>query len=468
MNRTKIICTSGPSVDSEEKITALVNNGMSVIRFNCSHGNDATRLKVLHIVRRVEKNLKKPIGVMLDLQGPKIRVGDLPEPFTLKTGETWQLEFNGKADEAKKIIPLKLSLAEGVQVGSMMFMDDGLIATQVVKKQRNSVFVKIIYGGYLESRKGINIPFYRGKLSALSTQDIADVHWGLNQKVDFIALSFVRKPEDILRLKKIIKNHGADYTPLVIAKIEKPEAVEAMDEIIQVSDGILVARGDLGIELKPEKVPVVQKQLIERCRFFKKPVIVATQMLDSMRHNPIPTRAEVSDVASAIYAGTDAALLTGETSSGKYPIEATAMMNRIIGEVEDHMIVKTFRKKPGDFGLQSSEEAFIFNAMQTADDIDAKAILVLNRRGIMTKVLSKMHPKQPVYSMAATHTTYRQMSLYWGVFPIELSNKNTNKRIASGIQNLKAKKIIKKSDRLVCVYRDFLTDYLNLKIVDVQ
>ena len=467
MNRTKIICTAGPSVDSEEKITALVHNGMSVIRFNCSHGNAATRLNALNIVRRVEQKLKKPIGVMLDLQGPKIRVGDLAKPLMLTAGEVWCLAPRVTADATAKVIPLALSLAEGVDVGGKVFMDDGLIMTEVVKINGHRVWVKIIHGGFLESHKGINIPFYRGKLSALSPKDIADVKWGLNHKVDFIALSFVRKAADISRLKNIISKHHAGYEPLVIAKIEKPEAVAAMDDIIHVSDGILVARGDLGIELRPEQVPVVQKLLIERCRYFKKPVIVATQMLDSMRYNPIPTRAEVSDVASAIYAGTDAALLTGETSSGKYPIQATSMMNRIIAEVENHMVVKNFRKKPDDFGLESAEEAFAFNVMQTADDMDAKAILVLNRRGVLTKIISKMHPKQPVYSMASTHTAYRQLSLYWGVFPIELSNKNTNKRIESGIQTLKAQKIIKKSDRLVCVYRDFLTDYLNLKIVDV-
>lgn len=468
MNRTKIICTMGPSVASEKRIEEMVDGGMSVIRFNCSHGTPEGRLKQLGMVRRVEKRLKKPIGIMLDLQGPKLRVGDLPNPFFLNRGEVWQMGYGAHASEEKKVIPLGFSLASGVSVGGYIYMHDGLICTEVLKKDAHNVWVKIIHGGLLESRKGINIPFYRGKLSALSAKDKADVLWGMEHRVDFIALSFVRHAEDISQLRQVIAKAKSDMQPLVVAKIEKPEAVDEMDEIIQVSDGILIARGDLGIELKQEKVPVVQKQLIERCRFFKKPVIVATQMLDSMRLHPVPTRAEVSDVASAIYAGSDAVLLTGETSNGKYPIETTKMMNSIIGEVENHMIVKTFRKKPEDFGLKGFEEAFIFNVMQTADDIDAKAIVILNRRGVLTKIMSKLHPKQPVYSMAYNFASYRQLSLYWGVFPIEVSNKNTNKRILSGLHILKTKKIVKKSDKLIFVFRDYLTNYLNLKIVEVK
>lgn len=467
MNRTKIICTMGPSVASEEKITELAESGMSVIRFNCSHGTPATRRHQLAMVRRVEKRLSRSIGVMVDLQGPKMRVGDLPGPFQLNPKEVWQLSQNGEASEDKKIIPLSFSLSPGVAVGGSIYMNDGLIWGEVVKKDPRTVWIRVIHGGIIESRKGINIPFYRGKIDALSSKDRADVDWALHHRADFIALSFVRHAEDIEKLKTIIAKKRSDYRPLVIAKIEKPEAVDEMDDIIRVSDGILVARGDLGIELKPEKVPVVQKQLIERCRYFKKPVIVATQMLDSMRVNPVPTRAEVSDVASAIYAGADAVLLTGETSNGLYPIEATDMMNRIIGEVENHMIVKTFRKKPEDFGLGSYEESFIFNVMQTADDIDAKAIVILNRRGVLTKILSKLHPKQPVYSMALTRTAYRQLSLYWGVFPAEVPNRNTNKRIESVLSLFKARKLVRKSDKLIFVYRDYLVDNLNLKIVEI-
>jgi len=399
MIRTKIICTAGPTVDSDDKIEALVRKGTSIIRLNCSHGNYKSRLKHIKSIRRIEKKLDKPIGIMLDLQGPKLRVGDLKQIMYLHSNDVWQLSYGEPANEAKKIISIGFkNLPNAVSVGGRIYMDDGLIRTVVVKKNKKDVWVKILHGGPLDSHKGINIPYYKGKIPILRKKDKDDLIWGLKHGVEFVALSFVRNANDIIKLKKFIKKHSKDHIPLVIAKIEKPEAVTNMDEIIDVSDGILVARGDLGIELSLQKVPVVQKQLIEKCRLKKKPVIIATQMLDSMRLHPIPTRAEVSDVASAIYAGADSLMLTGETSSGKYPILAANMLHNIIKEVEDHMIQKIFRKTPRDFGLTTLYEAFLFNVMQLADDIQAKAIVMLTRRGVLTKIISKFHPKQPIFS----------------------------------------------------------------------
>lgn len=468
MIRTKIICTVGPSVDSEKKIEDLVKNGMVLMRINCSHGNEKSRTQHINRIRRVEKKLKKSIGVMLDLQGPKLRVGDLPHPYVLRSSEIWRIDCEGSADEIKKIIPTSFKdLPKAVSLNDKIFMDDGLIQTQVVKKSKNAVWVEVVHGGVLESRKGMNIPSYRAPYSSLKSKDHEDLIWGLKHNVDFVALSFVRTAQEIKELKKFILKHKKINPPQVIAKIEKPEAVENMESIVQESDGILVARGDLGIELLPEKVPVVQKMLIEMCRFHRKPVIVATQMLDSMRIHPLPTRAEVSDVASAIYAGSDAVLLTGETSSGKYPIEACSMMYKIANEVENHLIQKTFRKSPEDFGIQDYQSAFVFNVMQVADDVNAKAIVMLTRKGNLTRVLSKLHPKQPIYSMAQNISAYRQLSLLWGVFPIEVNQKVTLQRIDSGLKILKKNKHISKGDQLVFVYRDYKTEYLNLKVVKV-
>ncbi len=470
MIRTKIICTTGPSVDSLDMIEKLAKAGMSLIRINCSHGNTETRNAQIKKIRLVEKKQGRPIGVMLDLQGPKLRIGDLPSPFKLHGDQVWCLSTKQKASEAKRIIPVGFEgLAHAVKVGGRIYMDDGLIHAEVVKIKDGDVWIKLIHGGMLVSRKGLNIPYYKGNLPVLSKKDKADLAWGLRNNVDFVALSFVRNKEDILLLKKTIKKLSRTAEPLVIAKIEKPEAVDNMEEIIQVSDGILVARGDLGIELSPEKVPVVQKQLIERCRHHKKPVIVATQMLDSMRLNPIPTRAEVSDVASAIYAGTDAVLLTGETSSGKYPIEATAMMKKIIREVEDHMVIKIFRKMPRDFGLSGLHESFMFNIMQLADDINAKAIVMLTKQGNLTKIISKLHPRQPVFSLALNQGSYRQLTLFWGIFPIEMPDtiKLIDGRIAFGLKFFNKKQIIKKDDRLIFIYRDYKSENLNMKILKV-
>lgn len=469
MNRTKIICTVGPSVESDKKIEDLAKKGMSVMRLNCSHGNADSRLKHLQRIRRVEKKLKKSIGVMLDLQGPKLRIGDLPHPFKLERNEIWEIGYWLDPCEKDRHLPIGFKgLSKAVKVGDYIFMDDGLLRAQIVKKNARSVQAKIIHGGILVSRKGLNIPYYKNKHNLLSLKDKKDLKWGLDHRVNFVALSFVRSPKDIIEVRNYIKRSKVKHPPLVIAKIEKPEAVENIDEIIDVSDGILIARGDLGIELCSEKVPVVQKQIIERCRFKRKPVIVATQMLDSMREYPIPTRAEASDVASAIFAGSDAVLLTGETSAGKYPVETTHMMSKIITEVENHMVEKTFRKTRSDFNICDDHEALLFNAMGLADDIKAKAIVMLTRRGVMTKIISKLHPKQPIFSLALNETYYRQMSLYWGVFPIRLAEEKVHDRVSKGVSLLKKQKTVKKGDKLVFIYRDYKSQNLNLKVVYVD
>jgi pyruvate kinase len=465
--RTKILCTMGPSVADETGIKALVKNGMAVARLNCSHGDLAMRKRYLNVLRKVEKQTGTSLAIMLDLQGPKLRVGDLRAPLELKPGEIWRMTSQ-TAPVGAKVIPLSFSdLAACVSVGGSLYMDDGLIKTEVVRKSGRDVWVRVVFGGSLESRKGINIPFHKGKRPVLSQKDLADLAWGLANGVDMIALSFVRQAKDLAVLRRVILRQHPANMPLLIAKIEKPEAVEDMDAIIQASDGILIARGDLGIELPPEKVPVVQKRLIERCRFFKKPVIVATQMLDSMRLNPVPTRAEVSDVANAIYAGVDAVLLTGETSSGKYPIEACTMMNKIVHEVEAHLIGKSFRKSPADFGIMGPAEAMMFNVMQMADDMGVKAIVVLTKQGKLTKVLSKLHPKQPIFSLASNLPAYRQLNLFWGVFPLMLTKTLADDRIANGVALLKKRQIVRTGDGLLFLYRDFQSENLNIKAVTV-
>ena len=436
------------------------------MRINCSHSDEKTIHKYVKLIRKIEKKVGKAIGIMLDLQGPKFRVGILANPILLQEEETWKLSYGASPNLIKKTIPIDFkNLAKSVEVGGNIYMDDGLIRTEVIRKDHQDVWVKVLHGGKLFSRKGVNIPNYKGRLPFLNKKDRENLLWGLKLKVDFIALSFVRKPQDIRTIRNIVQKNETDYPPMLIAKIEKPEAVENMDKIIQESDGIIVARGDLGIELSMEQVPVAQKQLIERCRYYQKPVIIATQMLDSMRSYPIPTRAEVSDVANSIYAGADAVMLTGETSSGKYPIPATKMIKDIVTKVEDHMYIKTFYKKPTDFGITEVSEAFLFKAMQLADDIHAKAIILLTRRGLLTKVLSKFHPKQPIFSLAHNLHAYRRMSLYWGVFPIEINVRRADKRIEHGLEILKENKTIKKNDHLIFIYWDFQSDNLNMKIV---
>lgn len=465
--RTKIIATSGPSLCTQKDIEAAVLAGVSIIRINGSHGNPKAFQKVATVVRKVEKKLKTPVGLMLDLQGPKLRVGVLDPALQLKRSEVWELSATKKASQDDKIINIAFKgLSKSVSLKGRLFMDDGLIRTTVVKIEKGSVFIRVDHGGELKSRKGINIPYFQGSLPAITEKDKIDLKWGLDHKVDFIALSFVRHPKDLDALRKIVKQHPSKMEPLLIAKIEKPEAVDHLNAIIDKSDGVLIARGDLGIELNLQKVPVIQKQIIDQCRHTKTPVIVATQMLDSMRYKPIPTRAEVSDVAGSIYAGTDAVMLTGETSAGEYPLRTIEMMANIIQEVEDYNIQKLFRKKPEDFSVQNHKEAFMFHVMQLASDISAKAIVMLTKRGTLTQLLSKLHPKRPIYSLAANEVAYRKLTLYWGVFPIETKMKLAPKRIEEGMRFLKRKKIVKTGDRLIFVYWDFKVDNLNMKIVE--
>lgn len=469
MNRTKIICTSGPSIDSYPNLLAMVKNGMSILRLNCSHGNYDQYEKVIGFVRKIEKEVGHPVSLMIDLQGPKLRIGDLPIPFKLERDQVWHFSMKEPSNAEKRIIqtPIK-KFSQCVPPKGHIFLDDGLIEVEIISIKKDLVSVKIVHGGILNSRKGMNIPFYKGRGLAITPKDKRDLKWGLRQGVDLVALSFVRSAKDILELKKLIAtDRGRKSDPLVFAKIEKPEAVDELDAIIDVSDGILVARGDLGIELRQEKVPVVQKQIIEMCRLYKKPNIVATQMLDSMRHNPIPTRAEVSDVANAIYSGTDAVLLTGETSSGQYPIEACATLNRIITEVESHLIKKTFYKESKHFGLKGFAEDFLFNAMQMATAVDAKVIVMLTKQGNLIKVMSKFHPKQPIYCLAPTVALARKLNIYWGVIPISIMHARIEQRIEAGIKILKKDKAVSSGERVIFVYRDHHSNDLNLKVLEI-
>jgi pyruvate kinase len=465
--RTKIICTMGPQVATKAKIKKLVKAGMNIMRINGSHGDEKQHREYIRMIRQVEKEMKSPIGIMVDLQGPKWRVGHLDRFLKMHSGETWTLSDKLKADQKEKTLPVSIPrLSQKVSVGDDIFFDDGLIHVKVKKISSQQVIVKVVHGGALESRKGINIPYLKGRVEVLSSKDLSVLSWALRAGADFIAMSFVRHSSDIKKLRKEISKRlkKNQKFPQIIAKIEKPQALDDLPAIILESDGVIVARGDLGVEMLPEMVPVVQKRIIEECRLLSRPVIVATQMLDSMRLHPRPTRAEVSDVASAIYAHTDAVMLTGETAAGQYPIQACEMMARVLQEVEDHLLVKFFRKRPEDFGVESTHHAFIFHAMQLATDIDASCVIMLTRKGQLTRLISKFHPHMPVYSMAANETAYRQLSLLWGVFPLEISSESLEKRVAAGLKHLKKMKKLSQKKPVVIVFRGDGAD-LNLRVI---
>jgi len=342
MRNAKIICTIGPACDSEEMLTKLAEAGMNVARLNFSHGSHEEHLQKMKLIRKVSKKLNKPIAILQDLQGPKIRIGKFAEPpISLNPGDLFTITTDEKTVGNENIVSTSYkNLANDVEFGDNILVNDGLIKLKVLEKTKVDIFCEVINGGSLYDRRGINLPGVKISEPSLTKKDKKDLEFGLANGIDYVALSFVREADSIRDIKKFM---GKNRVP-VIAKLEKPEALNNLDEIIAEADGVMVARGDLGVEIFSARVPVVQKEIIEKCIQAGKPVITATQMLDSMMTNPIPTRAETSDVANAVFDGSDAVMLSGETAFGKFPVESVTMMKSIICEAEQKPTY--FRLKP--------------------------------------------------------------------------------------------------------------------------
>ncbi len=410
--RTKIIATIGPSVDSEGKIKKLLEAGVNVFRLNTSHGTMQDHLEKFKTIRKVCKENDYNAAIMIDLQGPKIRVGSLEKDIELRTGEKAIFAHNSTE---KNVIPVDYEgIANDVVKGSKILLDDGKIQAIVEDVKNDKVYVKITNGGMLKSRKGLNIPGTTNSLSAVTKKDIDFIKFAVENKADYIALSFVRQKEDVLLAKKYINDLKADIP--VISKLEKPQAIENLESIVSVSDCIMVARGDLGIELSPVEVPICQKKIIEECNKQKKPVIVATQMLESMINEPIPTRAESSDVANAILDGADAVMLSGETSVGKFAIQAVETMAKIAKTVEN----SKFYKFDNDFKISEemaiTRQAIAFGADKMLKYVNAKALLSFSHFGYSTRLMSKLKPSVPIIMISDLKETCRKMALCWGVY----------------------------------------------------
>ncbi len=410
--RTKIIATIGPSVDSEGKIKKLLEAGVNVFRLNTSHGTMQDHLEKFKTIRKVCKENDYNAAIIIDLQGPKIRVGSLEKDIELRTGEKAIFAHNSTE---KNVIPVDYEgIANDVVKGSKILLDDGKIQALVEDVKNDKVYVKITNGGMLKSRKGLNIPGTTNSLSAVTKKDIDFIKFAVENKADYIALSFVRQKEDVLLAKKYINDLKADIP--VISKLEKPQAIENLESIVSVSDCIMVARGDLGIELSPVEVPICQKKIIEECNKQKKPVIVATQMLESMINEPIPTRAESSDVANAILDGADAVMLSGETSVGKFAIQAVETMAKIAKTVEN----SKFYKFDNDFKISEemaiTRQAIAFGADKMLKYVNAKALLSFSHFGYSTRLMSKLKPSVPIIMISDLKETCRKMALCWGVY----------------------------------------------------
>ena len=423
LRRAKIVATLGPSCNQEPVFRELVRAGLDVARLNFSHGTHPEKLKLIEMVRKVSREESKPICILGDLQGPKIRTGRLKNrtPVQLKAGQHLTITPRDLPGTSTLIATTFPTLAENLETGARILLSDGLIELLVLKVNGQDTECEVINGGMLGEHKGINLPGIPVRVPSLTAKDEEDLEFAIQHGVDAIAVSFVRTAEDIRLVRHRVAAMGAETW--IIAKLEKPQAIEHLDSILEAADGVMVARGDLGVEMPPEKVPAIQKLVIRRAGEYRKPVITATQMLESMIENPRPTRAEASDVANAIYDGTDAVMLSAETAAGKYPVESVKMMAKIVLETESQEPLLRIgeRTQPRQVRLSVSE-TICESMAHAAQDLDITAIAVFTETGTTARQLSKYRPKSPIFGLSSVERVIHRMTLLWGVQPI-LCNK---------------------------------------------
>jgi pyruvate kinase len=441
--RAKIVATLGPASNNEQAFRQLVRAGLDVARLNFSHGIHAEKLKLIEMVREVARTEEKSICILADLQGPKIRTGKLVDgvPVQLEAGQTLTITPRDILGTSTRIATTFTTLAENLEPGSRILLSDGLIELSVLRVDGVDVECSVINGGLLGEKKGINLPGIPVRVPSLTEKDEIDLEFAVHAGVDAIAVSFVRTAEDVRHVKQRIAALGADTW--VIAKLEKPQAIENLESILEIADGVMVARGDLGVEMPPEKVPAIQKHVIRRAADYRKPVITATQMLESMIENPRPTRAEASDVANAIYDGTDAVMLSAETAAGKYPVEAVKMMAKIVVETETQMrdssidapVLAQHRR-----ARLSIAETICESMAHAAEDLDVSAIAVFTETGATARQLSKYRPRPQIYALSSSEVVINRMTLLWGVLPVLCAkNYTTEQMVSEAEQMLEAK-----------------------------
>ena len=424
IRRAKIVATLGPASSDEETFRKLVRAGLDVARLNFSHGSHEQKSELIAMVRKIAKEEDKPICILADLQGPKIRTGTLVDhkPVLLKAGDKLTITPEKIDGTAERVSTVFTTLAENLRPGDQVLLSDGLIELRVLELQGADVVTEIINGGMLGEKKGINLPGVAIKVPALTPKDEEDLEFALKAGADTIAVSFVQTADDVRYVKSRIAALG--YDAWVIAKLEKPQAIDHLDSILEASDAIMVARGDLGVEVPPEKVPAIQKHIIRRANEYLKPVITATQMLESMIENPRPTRAEASDVANAIYDGTDAVMLSAESAAGKYPVESIAMMNKIILESEAQMSLEPHFAPTRSRKSLTVPETICECMAHSAQDLDLAAIAIFTESGNTARLLSKYRPDAPIFALSPfEHVVHRTM-LLWGTYPIQCERFN--------------------------------------------
>lgn len=456
IRRAKIIATLGPSSNTVEIISELIRAGVNVTRINMSHGTHESHAELIANVRQASKNVGRQVAVLADLQGPKIRTDKLPNGLDLKKGEIWVIgqtkhEVDYPEYKGKFIPTIYDKLVDDCHDGARILFDDGKIVAQAIERDRNVYKIEVINGGELKSNKGINLPDCDVSAPAFTRKDEEDLMFALKQGIDLVALSFVRKKEDIMDVKGLL--HRLKMNVPIISKIEKPQAIDNLEEILKVTDFVMVARGDMGVEVGNHLVPSIQKKIITLCNDRYVPVITATQMLETMTDYPTPTRAEASDVANAVWDGTDALMLSGETANGKYPVLAVKMMSDIIIEAE-----KTPKERPllRNLDLQSVNSAIMVAASMVAEKVDAKRILALTESGNSVRRISVFRPKTPVVAITTSVDVARRACLYWGVYPYlsESMDENDVHIYKKLMQEVKTKLRLVNGDRVVITRGD--------------
>jgi pyruvate kinase len=452
VRRTKIIATVGPSCAEEAMLARLLRSGMDVARLNFSHGSRTSHARAIRRIRRAAAHVGRSVGLLLDLQGPKLRVGEfLDGGVHLRQGAETLLT-NRRVKGTAALIPAVYSgLMRDVKVRDRVLLDDGLIELRVLRRERRGLRCRIVVGGRLADHKGMNFPGVRLSADSLTSKDRGDLAFGLRMGIDFVALSFVRSADDILKLRRLLRR--AKQPPLVIAKIERREAIENLEAILGVADGVMVARGDLGVEYPPERVPILQKRIIQRANAREVLVITATQMLESMVSSPRPTRAEASDVANAIFDGTDAVMLSAETAVGRYPDRAVRTMGRIASEAEE-VSIPLLRRRTTDNPsvLASPTHALAHTAYQAAHELRAKVLAVFTHTGYSARLASKARPSSPIIALTPLESTCHRLTLAWGVTPVQVPAWRTADRmVEAGMEQLLKKKLIKRGEWVVAV-----------------
>ena len=444
--RTKIVCTLGPASEKEEVLRELIKSGLNVCRMNFSHGSHEEHKGRMDLVKKIREELGQPTAILLDTKGPEIRTGqfDMPEVL-LEEGQQFTITMKDVMGNKEMCTVSYKGLANDVKAGDTILIDDGLVGLTVKEVNGDDIVCEVQNSGIVKNHKGVNVPGVKVNLPAITDKDRSDIEFGIEQGIDFIAASFVRKVSDVLAIREILEANNADHIK-IISKIENQEGVDNLDEIIEVSDGIMVARGELGVEIPTEEIPVVQKLMIKKCNEAGKPVITATQMLDSMMRNPRPTRAEVTDVANAIYDGTDAIMLSGETAAGKYPVEAVKTMATIAKRAEETM--RNRRDKINN--SKNVTDAISYATCTTAMDLDARAILSSTSSGHTARMVSKFRPDCPIIATTTNEGVRRQLSLTWGVLPVMRENStNTDQVITNSIEAAKSAKYVNENDVVV-------------------